>query len=96
MGVRIAFRLTVELVARPAGSNRTFGVLAALRVRIAALHDEILDHPVKFRPVVESGIRQLLEIRDGVRRLLLKELGAHRSFVCFDSGDFGHLRGGSA
>src|SRR5438445_9039505 len=64
-------------------ANGTLGVLAALRVGIAALHDEVLDDAVEFRSVVESGIRQLLEIGDGVRRLLLKKLGAHRSFVGF-------------
>ena len=45
---------------------------------------------MEFRPIVESAIRQLLEIRDGLRGLLLEKLGAHRSFVGFYGGELGH------
>src|SRR2546423_4630696 len=52
--VRVALGLAVNLVARTAGSHGSLGMLAAFRVGIAALDDKILDHAMKFRPIVEA------------------------------------------
>src|SRR3989442_3041116 len=69
--VHVALGLALDGVARPA---RAEAALAGLRVGVAALDHEIGDHAMEPGPVVEPRIGELLEVGDGVGRLVSVEL----------------------
>ena len=84
-------------------SNCVAGAAGAGALRAAALDHEVLDDAVEDQAVVEALAGELLEVRDGLRRVLVEELegdralaGAHRR-VARHSGhprmrQFGDLR----
>ena len=58
------------------------------RVWVATLNHEAFNDAVKSSAVVESGARQLLEIRDCFRCGIVPKLHHHFPLARFDHGDF--------
>src|SRR5262245_6363872 len=86
--VHFAARCTFALVARAAGPHRS---LAGFGVGVAALNHEVGDHAMELGAVVEAGVGQLLEVRDGIGRLVGKELELDGAAAGFhDSALIGH------
>ena len=55
---------------------------AARARRVAPLDHEIVDHTVEDHTVVEAVLRELLEIFDSLRRVLIEELDVDGAVVC--------------
>ena len=68
----VVVELVLELVARAAGAGAG---------RVAALDHEVLDDPVEDHAVVEALAGELLEVRDGLRRVLVEELERDGAFA---------------
>src|SRR5438067_2453363 len=85
--MRLLVKLRVDLVT---GIARAPARLFALvfRERIAALDHESLDDAMESGPVIESRLRQLLEILDRLRGHVRPELGHHFSFAGLDHVNF--------
>src|SRR5207302_10688260 len=74
--VRVLLRLAFDRVSRAAAADRS---LPGLGVRVSALDHEIRNHAVEFGPVIQLGIGELLEIRDGTRHVVSESLHLHRA-----------------
>ena len=79
--------LGLDLVAGTAGAPGSL-LGRVLGQRIAALDHEILDDPVKAGAVVESLLRERLEILDRLRGDVRPKLNDHFAFGGLDDGDF--------
>ena len=76
--------VVVELVLEGVAGTAGAGALGA-----AALDHEVLDHAVEGQPVVEAVARELAEVLDGLRRVLVEEADGDRAGVGVQ-GRLGH------
>jgi hypothetical protein len=90
VAVRIARRLALDLVAWAAGTDTRVARSEITRERVTALDDEPRDHAVKLDAVVEAGVRELLEVLDGLWSFLVVKLRGERTAVGLDCGFLRH------
>src|SRR5204862_7586565 len=79
----VLVELVLERVARAAGPGP---------LRTPALDHEIWDYPVEDQAVVEAIGRQLAEVGDGLRSVLVEELHRDGPGACVEGG-LGHASG---
>src|SRR6185503_3037974 len=60
------------------------------RQRIATLHDEVRNDAMELDAIVKAGVGELLEVGDGVRRVLLIEVGDDGAAIRLERGLFWH------
>src|SRR3977135_4201521 len=93
--MRLLAELRVDLVTGIARAPAGF-LAFVFRERIAALNHETLDDAMERGAVIESRLRQLLEILDRLRSHVGPELGHHFSFAGFNHGNFFWLSHGGS
>src|SRR5881296_2127192 len=83
--VDVLLGLALDGVAGPAGADPP---LPTLRIGIAPLNHKVGDDAVEFGAVVEARVGELLEIGDGGRHLIGKQLHVDRAFRGLENGVF--------
>src|SRR5262249_40426879 len=81
---RVPRRLALDVPPRAAGADLRMSRRQIARQGIAPLHDEILDDAMELHAIVELAVRELLEVRDGARRIRVVELGGDGAAVGFE------------
>src|SRR5437867_8379655 len=81
--VDVLVGLALDRVSRAAATDPSF---PALRVGIAALDHEVRDHAVELGAVIETRVRELLEVGDGVGHLVAEQLQLDGAFDGLDDG----------
>src|SRR5688572_29928071 len=85
-----ALGLALDGPPRTTGADGPFGVLAAFRVGIAALDDEVGYDAMELRPIVEPAVGELLEVRHRARGVLVVQLRGDGAAVRFDGRSLWH------
>src|SRR3989441_1544905 len=77
--------LAFEGVAGPAGADAS---LPGLRNRVTTLNHEVRDHAVKLGAVIESRVREFLEVRDHAGHFVGEQLHVDSALRGFENGLF--------
>ena len=85
--MRTIIELGLDFVARIARAPFVFA-RRIFRERIATLDHETFDDPMKSRAIIESLLRQLLEVFDCLRRYIGPKLQDHFTGAGLDHGHF--------
>src|SRR5439155_23088433 len=83
--VDVLLGLALDGVARPAGADAP---LPGLRIGVASLNHEVGDHTVELGAVVESGVRELLEVGYGARHFVGEQLDLDSALHSLENGLF--------
>src|SRR5437899_757085 len=83
--VDVLLGLALDSVTRPAGADAP---LPGLRIGVASLNHEVGDHAVELGAVVESRVRELLEVGDGTRHVVGEQLHVDSALCGLENGLF--------
>src|SRR5206468_11409907 len=83
--VDVLLGLALDGVTRPAGADAP---LPGLRIGVASLNHEVGDHAVELGAVVESRVRELLEVGDGGRHLVGEQFHVDGALRGLENGLF--------
>src|SRR5712671_1418116 len=83
--VNVLLGLALDGVAGPAGADAS---LPGLRNRVTTLNHEVRDHAVKRGAVIESRVRELLEVRDRAGHFVGEQLHVDSALRGLENGLF--------
>src|SRR5437867_5157457 len=83
--VDVLLRLALDGVARPAGADAP---LPGLRIGVASLNHEVGDHAVELSTVVESRVRELLEVGHGAQHFVGEQVHVDSALRGLENGLF--------